>query len=234
MTEFQCAIDMKNEQIEELQSSIQQLQYENNHLSKEVVSLQNLVSDSAHVDGEIKGQLSDFAKNENFLKEDVFPITLRQFHERQQQENLKKLTNSTQTDDLSNTTKSEFEKKLSASNVNDNIELSEQFLENIEYAFSKCDLNDDTKHNLIEQMKSEINETVQLHLKEFSNHTTKIISDKNTFEAENKRLKNVIKSIKTDNPDIEKLRNELENIHYNEMKNLTTYYEKKCVEIGKM
>lgn len=81
--------------------------------------------------------------------------------------------------------------------------------------------------------KGEIEQLKLGHDEEIKRLHDLLESEKNDMEVENNRWRQLLENVKSNSPDVEELRKELEVKHSKEMKELREYFEKRCVDMEK-
>ncbi|XP_030751546.1 interaptin-like [Sitophilus oryzae] len=86
----------------------------------------------------------------------------------------------------------------------------------------------------LEDSSSNCDDDIIIKLKnEISNLNEKIQLDKDNYEKEISRLRELLENVKCGSTELTELKVELENKHTKEVEELRTYFEKKCVELEK-
>ncbi|XP_077294331.1 pericentrin-like protein [Arctopsyche grandis] len=241
--EFQELILERDESIIKLKSSLtnsilqrEKLQAENSYLATEVGKLQQVLSDVTSSNGETKGHLSDFVKHENLINDEdpeTLPSTIKKFEKHT-------LDNFTQTEIVTNAASNE-----SYLNENQQLPIDKSdyvkpviFLSEFDNFQNELDIEETPlfqkfKEKLAKLMEAELNNKYEMFLADLNYHKEKLTAQENSRKLEQKRLRDLLLSIKSDNPDVVNLRNEMEIKHQKEMEDLRTYFEQKCSDMEK-
>lgn len=209
------------------------LQSENDYLSSEVSKLQQLLSDVTSSNAETKGQLSDFAKHENLISDDnsdIVPI-------------LANITKKNTVDNFSQTNGINSDVKNCQFNTNTQMDVSDYvkpvtFLSGLENY--QNELNEEElplfhkfKDKLEKLMEVELHNKYETFSADLNYLNEKLATQDSTYKTELKRFRDLIISIKSNNPELLNLRSEMEIKHQKEMEELRTYFEQKCADMEK-
>lgn len=239
LVHLEAAISQRDELIDELTVSLQrsvqdrdELRIENVHLTNEVQNLQHIVAEHSHSDHDtIKAQLSDFIKYETMVKDDStkFFSALMSGGSSVQSSNGEKdmdreeITVNYSRSDLKSSSSSEdfqtgFENKLSTI-----INKFEEYLEE--------NLRNKLRESIIQVLCNEIGKMRIDSDTEVKELESQMQQDKQAYNIETRRLRELLASVKAGSVDIDNLREELSIKHEKEMENLRTYFEKKCSDM---
>ncbi|KAJ0174412.1 hypothetical protein K1T71_009520 [Dendrolimus kikuchii] len=227
------AIKQRDTLIEELTISLQRsmhdqetLKYENQHLIDEVSNLQHFVAEKPHSDDTVKTQLSDFVKYHNMVKEDSTKFysalmsgsSTQSSHSEKDIDREEMFVNYSKSLDASDDFQTGFEAKLTMI-----INKFDSYIEE--------NLRNKLRESLIQVLCDEIGKMRIESDTEIKELETQILSEKQAFLIETRKLRELLASVKTGNADIDELRHELNIKHEKEMENLRTYFEKKCSDM---
>lgn len=227
------AIKQRDTLIEELTISLQQsmrdretLKYENEHLIEEVSNLQHFVAEKPHSDDTVKTQLSDFVKYQNMIKDDSTKFysalmsgsSTQSSHSEKDIDREEMLVNYTKSLENSEDFQTGFEAKLTMI-----INKFDSYIEE--------NLRNKLRESIIQVLCDEIGKMRIESDTEIKELETQILSEKQEFLIETRKLRELLASVKAGNADINELRHELNIKHEKEMENLRTYFEKKCSDM---
>lgn len=231
------AVTKRNQLIEELTVSLQcsvnekeNLRHENEHLTKEVQELQQMIGERSKSDNEtIKAHLSDLFKYESLIKGDntkyysalMSGTTSLQSSNGEKDMDREEITVNYSKSDLRSSSSDEFqtgfENKLTI--ILNNFEGIEDNVKN------------KLRESLIQLLCDEIGKMRVDFDTDVKELETQLQQDKQASVVESRRLRELLSSVKAGNADIDALREELSIKHEKEMENLRTYFEKKCSDM---
>ncbi|KAM3956972.1 uncharacterized protein ACR2FA_009020 [Aphomia sociella] len=207
------------------------LRNENKHLTNELQNLQHIVGEMSNSEHDtVKGQLSDFIKYQNMVKDDStkFYSALMSGGSSLQSSNGEKdmdreeiIVNYSKSDlklSDSDDFQTGFENKLTTI-----IDKFDQYIEE--------NLRNKLRESMIQVLCDEIGKIRIETDTEVKELEAQIQQDKQAYTIETRRLRELLASVKAGNADIEALREELSVKHEKEMENLRTYFEKKCTDM---
>ncbi|XP_041982534.1 golgin subfamily A member 4-like isoform X2 [Aricia agestis] len=232
------AIIERNKHIEDLKVSLQKtlherdsLREENDHLTTELQNLQHIIGERPSSDHDtVKGQLSDFIKYQSMIKDDtkfysalLSGSTSLQSSNGEKDMDREEITIDHSKSDIRTSTpeelESELEKKLISllntfeESIEDNIKnkLKESLMQFMINENIHANTESDTINKLEMQMKQEIHENM----------------------LKVSQLRELLTTVKAGSADIDKLREELNIKHEEDLNNLRKYYEQKCADVAK-
>lgn len=195
------------------------LQLQNNHLVLEISQLQQLLSDVSSSGVEVKGQLSDFVKHENLIKEDSSDYFMHSEGFKKNEE-----IAPAETTDIYPKSEDVCDSSINTNGVS---------LVNLENTFNLSSLDkvdsENLKNHIYALLEKEILSDFEKNISKVNNHLNKKES-----EVEIKiSLNEILSHMKPENHKLIEFIKEIEQKHQKEVEKLRTYFEERCAKMEK-